>query len=80
MNLTAYLTGVNAIIVLDGVATAVLGLVIQPFSCVVHAIPAARSERDVHDFQQCWESSYSTQTSSNFTSQILKLASSVHSS
>lgn len=50
-NLAAYLTGVNAIIVLDGIATAVLRLVVQSFSCMVHAILAARSEKKVHNFQ-----------------------------
>lgn len=39
----AYLTGVNAIIVLDRITTAVLCLVGLPFTQVVHTVPAARS-------------------------------------
>lgn len=41
----SYLAGVNTIVVLDGIAAAVLGLVVQPLSRVVHAVLAARSGR-----------------------------------
>lgn len=40
---TAYLAGVDSVIVLEGVAAAVLRLVAQSFSRMVHAIFAARS-------------------------------------
>lgn len=39
----AYLTGVNAIIILDRITAAVLCLVGLPFTQVVHTVPAART-------------------------------------
>lgn len=39
----AYLTGVNTIIILDGITTPMLCIVGQSFTEVVHAVPAARS-------------------------------------
>lgn len=40
----AYLAGVDTVVVVDRVATAVLGLVGQTLPQVVHAVPAARPE------------------------------------